>query len=100
VPRLIGPYLNAKAAAFYHSDTDRLTWAGSTPDGFAEEQLRRGLDRPNILQAGVPGFSVVPIHCGKNSIGTLAICGGNISESSVPRQRKWDSLRPEVKLHM
>lgn len=73
---------DAKGAAFYHSDTDRVTWAGSIPDGISQEQLGRGLNRPNILDAGVPSSSLVPIHCGKHSIGTLAVCGGNISESS------------------
>ena len=40
----------------------------------------------------------VPLWTSSSAIGNSALSqsGGNL----VPRQRKWDSLRPEVKLHI
>jgi two-component system sensor histidine kinase KdpD len=69
-----------EAAAFYDLSTGEITRSGLNPSEISETLLLECTRRSDLFKHGVKETLCVPIHSGGRVVGSLAVCGGNVSE--------------------
>jgi two-component system, OmpR family, sensor histidine kinase KdpD len=69
-----------EAAAFYDVNSGEITLAGSQANVISKNLLRDALIRSDLLRETKTGAYYLPLICGNQVIGSLAIHGGDVKE--------------------
>jgi len=69
-----------EAAAFYDINTGEITRSGPKASVISEDLLRDVAHRSELSKHGVTGTLCVPLDCGGQVVGSLAVCAGGMSE--------------------